>query len=463
MTPIENCDLRAALEKSGLFDPLWYAERYPDVSASGLAPLDHFMRYGLTLGRDPGPDFSETFMRMAAPRRIPVEGPMLREHLLAKRIVPAERNILLAASTLAKQGRREDALRMAKQYLKDADDTALALLEANIAIINGREKQWLEHLNTYLAPYGISPIVLKQGQNLVQRLYSESGASTTGGPLISVIMPAYNAASSIGAAAVSILNQSWTNLELLIIDDGSDDGTWEIVKGLAEKDARVRIRRNGCNLGPYICKNMALKEAKGAYVTGQDADDWAHPQRLEKHIAAVLGSGGAIKASTTMMLRVSDGGLFENVIAASTPHSPDGIRRRAFISCLFETEAMRQKIGFYDRVKFAADGEMIRRTKKILGSAFQILDQPTMICIDHPNSLTNDPTYGLRTADGISRTRQDYNSASEKWHNCSELEALILPFAPDERPFPIPEEMKVDTRSINKDAEGSIGGFYQKQ
>src|SRR5690606_7366380 len=122
----------------------------------------------------------------------------------------------------------------------------------------------------------------------------------------------YNAEATVAQAARSILNQNWRNLELLIVDDCSDDGTWPELQKLAEQDGRVRVFRNAVNVGPYVSKNIALSNAKGAWVTGQDADDWSHPERLATHIGFARQKSAA--ASTTRMIRMHEDGFLSRVI-----------------------------------------------------------------------------------------------------------------------------------------------------
>lgn len=440
--------IRDLLTESGLFDATWYVAQYPDVLLSGRAPLDHFLAVGMILKRDPGPDFSETFMRLAVPGLLKDGYSALIQWLkLGCPNIPKE-NVMLGAVALAQQGRRRDAVRMARRFLGSDAERPTKLFAANAAILEGDEQGWLESLNDYLAPYGIAPVQLRAGSSLLHRLHAAPIKVTSGGPLVSVIMPAYRAADQVEAAAHSILNQTWANLELLIIDDGSDDGTWPILQQLAVCDSRVRIRRNPHNLGPYVSKNLALRDAQGAFVTGHDADDWAHPQRIEMHMARILESQGAIRAGTGMMLRVSPGGLFDNAIGISTHHSPDGIRRRAFISCLFDRDIMMRQIGFYDCVRFGADGEMLHRAKRVLGPAFQDFDIFTMLCMDTPDSLTNHPEHGLKTEHGISTVRCRYNASWRKWHSSST--ELFLPFPPGMRRFPLPEELQVPAEVIDQ-------------
>lgn len=444
-------DLRKALLASGLFDPDWYAKQYPDVALTGMKPLDHFLTAGMLMGRDPGPDFSEPFLRTALPRLTGSDKSALQQWLESGGLDVPRHNVILAAAALAKRGRGEDAIRLARRFLGQDADRPLSLFFANLALEADDTPGWLSHLNDYLAPYGIAPVRLRIGESLLHRLHTDPVSPKGGGPLVSIIMPAFRAERTVEVVAESILRQSWANLELLIVDDASDDGTWDALQRLAARDSRVRIRRNMRNLGPYVSKNLALREARGVYVTGHDADDWAHPQRIENHLAAVLASQGAIKAGTNMMLRVSPVGLFDNAISASNHHSPDGMRRRAFVSCLFERDTMERAIGFYDCVRFGADGEMLRRSQEILGQSYQDFDLFAMISMDTPDGLTNDPKYGLRTANGVSETRRRYNASWKHWHKNTALDDLFMTFPVEHRPFSIDPELHVPAEDI-KDA-----------
>ncbi|MFV0555727.1 MAG: glycosyltransferase family 2 protein [Lactovum sp.] len=98
--------------------------------------------------------------------------------------------------------------------------------------------------------------------------------------LISIIVPVYNAENFLQRTVESILNQTYHNLELILINDGSKDRSGEICENLANKDSRVRVfhAKNG---GISKAQNKGLDEAKGAYITFCDNDDLYHPQYLE--------------------------------------------------------------------------------------------------------------------------------------------------------------------------------------
>ena len=100
-----------------------------------------------------------------------------------------------------------------------------------------------------------------------------------GNPLISVIMPAYNAAEFIEEAIDSILNQTYSHLELLICDDGSNDETLKVIQSF--KDDRIKLFQNIQNLGNLKTTNFLFEECKGDFITIQDADDYSLPNRLE--------------------------------------------------------------------------------------------------------------------------------------------------------------------------------------
>ncbi len=108
---------------------------------------------------------------------------------------------------------------------------------------------------------------------------------------ISVLMSAYNAAATLEAAARSVLRQTYENLELILCDDGSTDGTWEIVRRLAAEDGRVVCFQNGRNLGLGASLNRCLARARGELIARQDADDLSDPARLERTAAFLLASG----------------------------------------------------------------------------------------------------------------------------------------------------------------------------
>lgn len=121
-------------------------------------------------------------------------------------------------------------------------------------------------------------------------------------PTISVIMGIYNCEKTLSDAIDSILNQTYTDWELIMCDDGSTDNTYEIATKYSEKDNRIKVLKNDKNSGLAFSLNHCLKYTTGEYVARMDADDISIPNRLELQKQflddnqgyAVVGSGAIL-------------------------------------------------------------------------------------------------------------------------------------------------------------------------
>lgn len=102
-------------------------------------------------------------------------------------------------------------------------------------------------------------------------------------PKVTVFVPVYNAARYVGHAVESILAQTFRDFELLVLDDGSTDGSLDTVAGY--RDPRIRLERNPANLGIGATRARGLELARGEYLALLDSDDLAHPDRLRQQLA----------------------------------------------------------------------------------------------------------------------------------------------------------------------------------
>lgn len=100
--------------------------------------------------------------------------------------------------------------------------------------------------------------------------------------MITVIIPVYNREKVIQKSINSVLKQSFSDIEVLIIDDGSSDNTLRIISDI--KDKRIRLISLKNNSGATVARNIGLKEAKGEYIAFQDSDDYWFPNKLEEQI-----------------------------------------------------------------------------------------------------------------------------------------------------------------------------------
>ena len=103
-------------------------------------------------------------------------------------------------------------------------------------------------------------------------------------PLVSIVTPCYNASKYIGKTIESVLNQTYTNFEMIIVDDISTDDSYMIIKKYVDKDARIKYIKLEEKGGASISRNQALKEAKGKYVAFLDSDDLWYKEKLEKQV-----------------------------------------------------------------------------------------------------------------------------------------------------------------------------------
>lgn len=104
-------------------------------------------------------------------------------------------------------------------------------------------------------------------------------------PLVSIITPTFNAGKFIASAITSVQNQTYTNWEMIIIDDCSSDGTVDLVTEIIKIDPRVKLIKLQNNSGTGIARNTGLKEAAGAFIAFLDSDDLWKPSKLEKQLA----------------------------------------------------------------------------------------------------------------------------------------------------------------------------------
>ena len=119
-------------------------------------------------------------------------------------------------------------------------------------------------------------------------LNSDDGNERVEG-LVSIIMPSYNTAPYISSSIQSVINQTYNNWELIIVDDCSTDNTEDVLSEI--KDERIRFFKNEKNSGAAVSRNKALREAKGQWVAFLDSDDLWMPDKLEKQIRFMMDNG----------------------------------------------------------------------------------------------------------------------------------------------------------------------------
>jgi hypothetical protein len=317
----------------------------------------------------------------------------------------------------------DDTLAQAYAQARGPEIPALNLLYANSA--TDIDSLWLHFFNKYLAHH--SPGNAKDNQlslshgpgSRFDRLQPATRPAhtpdSTHGPRVSVIMPVFNASATLRKAAQSILNQTWRHLELILVDDQSQDDSLALAHQLRAQDDRVKVLALPINGGPYEAKNQALAHATGQYLTVHDADDWAFPTRIAQQMQPLLQAGpSGVAVTMGRTLRCDMHGQFTRFQPIDWV-SIDGALRLCFPSPLFDRAYFDQKLGAWDKVRVGADHEIFQRIKRFEPDKLHILDIPVMLQLDTENSLTRHPdTYNDER--GEAPARAAYRQAWSAWH-----------------------------------------------
>jgi len=202
-----------------------------------------------------------------------------------------------------------------------------------------------------------------------------------------------------------VLAQSCSNLELIIVDDNSDDGTPHVIERLAVAEARIKPVLKEVNEGTYLSKNRGIRLAAGEFVTFHDSDDWMHPQRIETHLDA-MASGAA--CSTSRWLRMDDEG--HSLIRRGGPYSHLNPASTFFRRATFDA------VGLFDGVRTGADAELLARVRAGLGaSSVREIAKSLAIGLHHENSLTQSGETAFDPY-RYSPVRLEYTESWLRWH-----------------------------------------------
>ncbi|MBM6583909.1 glycosyltransferase family 2 protein [Microvirga sp. BT689] len=347
--------------------------------------------------------------------------------------------------TLLDAGQTEEALVSGTLALKHhGAEPELLVSLANIYRALGDRHAWAASLNRVFALSGVTTGFFDaectdSGHVLEGLSYAKGQAST--GPassLVTVVMTAYNAEATIGAAIRSVLAQSYPHLRLVVVDDASTDKTRAIVSAFAQEDRRVVLLDNDANRGTYWAKNRALSQFASDYYTFHDSDDWMHPERIAAHVAHMQQNPKCV-ASLSQWLRISESGhvmlrrRFGAGSASYTGTNP---------ASLFITREVINRIGYFDAIRAAADSEYTYRIGRVFGrTAVQELAPLLGVGLHHEVSLTQSGAAAF-DANRYSKVRQHYWESWMAWHRTASLEDLYVAAQQDgARKFAAPGEL----------------------
>lgn len=372
---------------------------------------------------------------------------------------------LLAIQLMLAEGEIDSAQTLLKKGIARFGDTPdFALAKMLIARANkagdGEVSRCLAELYDGTS---LEPVCLMAGREVrFDRLSTASSidiiSDANSSPLVSVIVPVFNGGRVLSKALSGLMAQTWTNLEILVVDDGSNDETAAVAQNAAKVDNRIRVIQLNKNQGAYAARNEGFAQARGAFVTVHDADDWSHPRKIECQARALV-ENSALKASISHWVRAGDD------LEMTRWRIEEGWIFRNVSSLMIRVE-LREELGFWDRTRVNADTEYYYRILAAYGSsAIEEVQAGSPLAFGRTlaQSLTNQSATHVRTQ--YSGVRHDYMEAAHLWHSAAtSSDDLHLPQHPTSRPFHAPDAIALDPPSSTPSAYSKLtdSGFLDE-
>ena len=260
------------------------------------------------------------------------------------------------------------------------------------------------------------------------------------GPLVSVVMTAFNAEDVVETAVRSILGQSYRLLELIVVDDSSTDDTLKVLRQLAGGDRRMRIIEKCSNDGTYVSKNLGIEASRGKYIAMQDSDDWSHPERIAKCVSLLERNPETVAVTTEWMRMTTEG--------APLIQSTTKCTYRACISLMFRRHTVLSRAGYFDSVRAEGDAEYIERLGAVFGK-HRVVEMPWPLAFGRARAgaITDHSDIGL-VRGRAQPARAAYRKAYKRWHShILDGDDGFVPFPLRKRPFAAPRAILPDARS----------------
>lgn len=353
-----------------------------------------------------------------------------------------------------------------KLGLIDTADTDINLLCSNILYHKISSKlRCLNHILTY---HSLSSIQLSNSSlgfeinNIIPEKALKGYAVVTGAHKVSIIVTAYNAGYTLRGCVESLLAQTWKNLEIIIVNDASHDDTINIAKMLRSLDSRVKIINLPKNVGTFAAKSIGALYSEGEFLTCQDSDDWAHPNKIAAQVKPLIDNE-ALVATTSYWFRIDKHGVYYSrhfyPFMRQNPASP-----------MFRLQKVKSEIGLWHIVRTGADSEFFERLKLFYGKdKIKVIKKPLTIASHRENSLMTSEQYGAYNKSSM-LNRLDYWEAWRKWHiHClSNRIPLYMPNLLDQLQQPndlflgIPQEIKVSREDLQSSLMSTTNKFFKE-
>ncbi|XAG24802.1 glycosyltransferase [bacterium 19CA03SA04] len=454
---------------SAEFSTTWYWDRYPDVYLAKINPLLHYLRHGHQEGRFPSEqewqrykpyqcvsdalwgglshsafeqltlwqssaDQQERFITYYEQARWAYSHEKWKQYyvcaqklsLLAQDKSQQKIAWLFGAFSLYYHAQDKAAMR---DYLRPLREQWQQDIDFQLAWANAQSdgQQRLATLNQVYLSRGFAPLATLAYPLCLGTLTSQASAIEDG-PLVSVIIPLYNAQATIDAALRGLTEQSWRRLEIIVVDDASSDQSLAKVQAWCLRDQRIKLHRQPSNQGAYAARNAGLLIATGDFITTHDADDWSHPQKIATQVQALIAEP-QLMATCCAWVRVQD-----DLFITQNWQPSSQLAHYSHSSLLFRREVV-SILQAWQPLRCAADTDFIRRLEAHYGEqALQIIypDIPLAFALDDRGSLTRQSEIHVRTV---------YFGVRHIYHQIRQLQRFLDKHQPGAFTLPIPQQL----------------------
>ena len=280
-----------------------------------------------------------------------------------------------------------------------ADHPDLLLLDSNWKANTNIDK--LSYLNKYQSYFNLPSYQVIDNNAPLNSLNLQVKMPIFSAPLslykgkqfkVSILTTMYNASQYIRSTLESFLNQSWKNIEVILIDDASTDDSLRIARDIASMDNRIIIVDQYDNTGTFVAKNNGLKYASGDFIICHDSDDWAHPLKIEQQVMPLL-LNSSLMATTSDWIKIDNEGSY--FARAAFPY-----KQKNPSSLMFRRTTLKSALqnGFlWQPVRTGADSELYERFKLLFGNrSIHHISKPLTLGAHRSDSLMNSANTGIQ-------------------------------------------------------------------
>jgi hypothetical protein len=288
------------------------------------------------------------------------------------------------------------------------------------------QAEWLARFREMFPPPGPTVAAEADTQTTVFDRLAAPAPPPAGGPTVSVIVTSYLPDARLITSIRSLAAQSWADLEIILIDDGSPPEYDPILEQCVALDHRVRLVKLTFNGGTYVARNVGLDRASGAIINFQDSDDWSHPLRIEHQL-------GPLQEDQTIVATISDGVRADDQLRVGRPGRM--VSGTMASSLMFRRDRVLPRIGYFDSVRKGADTEYQLRMLAAFGPDTIRRIDGSCYAVNRllPGSLSSSEVG----AGWIHPARAAYRSAYDRWHRRIKVgeASPYLPRDQKQRPF----------------------------